>query len=275
MNREIAATEPVVSKSIMIVEDEALVALDLRNRLQRAGYRVPAMATTAEQAISSAQTFRPDLILMDIRLKGDLSGIEAAKSIRASVDVPVVFLTAHSDADTLRAAQEASPFGYITKPFGEIDFRSQIETACLRHRAESALLLSRQLVASMIMGLPDAVIATDLNDDILLMNPAAEQITGYAQTEVLGRKLGDVLLFRDENFDLKVPSPVFGAQHRDSASLPLKGRYRACRKSGTTVVLEIAANMMTVGDTIAGVVLEIREPASSQNWLTMNAGVVY
>lgn len=265
MNREIAAAAPTVSRSIMIVEDEALVALDLRNRLQTAGYRVPAMATTAEQAIISAQTHLPDLILMDIRLKGDVNGIEAAKSIRASVDVPVVFLTAHSDPDTLRAAQEASPFGYITKPFGEIDFRSQIETACLRHRAESELLLSRELLASVIMGLPEAVIATDLNDDILFMNPVAEQITGFGRAEVLGRKLADVLCLRDEKLDRSAPSPVFAAQSADSAPLPLKARYRACRKSGATMVLEIAANMTMVSDMITGVVLQIRESAGSPN----------
>src|SRR4051794_32514488 len=104
---------------ILIVEDEAVVAKDLQHRLRKLGYDVPVTAATGESAITRAAELHPQLVLMDVRLKGQMDGIEAAAEIRKSADIPVIFLTAYADGNTVERAKITEPFGYILKPFEE------------------------------------------------------------------------------------------------------------------------------------------------------------
>ena len=115
--------------SIMVVEDECLVALDIATRLSSLGYAVPCMCSTGEDAIRQAGELKPALVLMDIGLKGDMDGIEAASEIRAQFDIPVVFLTAYQDDKTFKRAAAAKPYGYIYKPFNDKDLRGCVEKA--------------------------------------------------------------------------------------------------------------------------------------------------
>ena len=124
------------STSILIVEDEAIVAADLQSMLQYSGYTVAGSAATAERAVELARQHRPTLVLMDIRLAGPMDGITAAEAIRRELDLPVVFLTAHSGAATLERAKAAEAFDYIVKPFEEQELRTTIEMAIQKHRAE-------------------------------------------------------------------------------------------------------------------------------------------
>ncbi|HEU6437105.1 MAG TPA: response regulator [Nitratidesulfovibrio sp.] len=121
--------------SVVIVDDEQIVALDIRRTLERLGYAVPAMAADGEEAVRVAGELRPDLVLMDIRLRGPVDGIEAAARISGQYGVPVVFLTAFSDAATLERAKACGPFGFLVKPFEERELHSTIEVALLKHRA--------------------------------------------------------------------------------------------------------------------------------------------
>ena len=121
--------------SVVIVDDEQIVALDIRRTLERLGYTVPAMAADGEDAVRVAGELRPDLVLMDIRLRGSMDGIEAAGRISGQYGVPVVFLTAFSDAATLERAKACGPFGFLVKPFEERELHSTIEVALLKHRA--------------------------------------------------------------------------------------------------------------------------------------------
>jgi CheY-like chemotaxis protein len=114
---------------ILVVEDEGIVALDLCNVLRKLGYAVTGTAASGEEAIRQALETRPDVVLMDIWLQGVIDGIEAAQRIRAEVNIPVVFVTAHGDAETLDRASAASPFGYITKPYTPFELRASIELA--------------------------------------------------------------------------------------------------------------------------------------------------
>ena len=100
---------------ILIVEDETIVAMDIAATLRRLGYEIVGMVGTGEAAIELAQSVQPDLILMDIRIKGPMDGIEAASVIQQHVATPVVFLTAHADVDTVERAKAASPYGYLVK----------------------------------------------------------------------------------------------------------------------------------------------------------------
>jgi PAS domain S-box-containing protein len=124
---------------ILIVEDEAIVAADLKTKLKALGYEVVGIASRGEQAVTLAETARPSLILMDILLAGDMDGIEAAGRIQESCSLPVIFLTAHSDSETLVRAKRTAPFGYLLKPFNERELETHIEMALYRHQIEGAL----------------------------------------------------------------------------------------------------------------------------------------
>lgn len=122
--------------NILIVEDEALVALDIEECLLNLGYNVAAKVGSGEEAISTAKKVQPDLILMDIMLQGGIDGIEAASAIRSEIAKPVIFLTAHADQATLDRAKITEPYGYVLKPFKEMELKTVIELALHRHKTE-------------------------------------------------------------------------------------------------------------------------------------------
>ncbi|AKB81277.1 response regulator receiver [Methanosarcina barkeri 3] len=121
---------------ILVVEDEHIVAMGIKKMLKNLGYTVTGVASSGKDAISKAESTFPDVVLMDIMLKGDMDGVEAAKEIREKFDVPVVYLTAYSDSKILERAKKTEPFGYIVKPFDEKDLHSSIEVALHKHRKE-------------------------------------------------------------------------------------------------------------------------------------------
>jgi diguanylate cyclase (GGDEF)-like protein len=124
---------------VLLVEDEAIIALDLEESLLRNGYRLAGHATSGEEAITLAAERAPDIVIMDVDLPGRIDGVEAARQIRKRKPVPVVFLTGLSDSSTFKRAIETEPFGYLAKPFREVELRSAIEVAIRRHRAEMAM----------------------------------------------------------------------------------------------------------------------------------------
>jgi CheY-like chemotaxis protein len=121
---------------ILIVEDESVVAKDIQTRLKGLGYAVSAIASSGEVAIQKAAGTHPDLVLMDIVLKGDVDGIEAASQIRSRLNIPVLYLTAYTDEKTLERAKITEPFVYIIKPFQERELHSNIEMALFKHKVE-------------------------------------------------------------------------------------------------------------------------------------------
>jgi len=128
---------------ILIVEDEAIVAKSIENRLMRLGYTVPAIAFSGTEAIQKVAETRPDLVLMDIKLQGEMDGVQAAKEIRDRFDVPVVYLTAYADKTTLQQAKITDPFGYLLKPFGVRELSNVIEMAIYKHKLEKQLKESK------------------------------------------------------------------------------------------------------------------------------------
>ena len=123
-------------KQIMIVEDERIVAEDIKNNVQSLGYDVSAVVSSGEEALKKVVENKPNLVLMDIKLKGDMDGIEAAGMIRSLANIPVVYLTAHSDENTLRRAKITEPFGYVIKPFKNRNLHIAIEMALYKWRME-------------------------------------------------------------------------------------------------------------------------------------------
>ena len=122
--------------SILLVEDEGLIARDLEDTLTRLGYRVSGIASEGTQAIEMARDLHPQLVVMDVGLRGEVDGIEAACAIQEQEPVPVIFLTGHTDTETLQRAVLTGPLGYLTKPFQEADLRSVIEVAIHKHRSD-------------------------------------------------------------------------------------------------------------------------------------------
>jgi len=136
--------------NVLVVEDESIVSKDLQHSLRKLGYNVVGVASNGEKAIELAGLKKPNIILMDIMLKGDMNGIEAAEKIKELYSVPIVFLTAYSDESTLSKAKITEPYGYILKPFKEIDLHTTIEMAVYKHGKEQEIVKERNLLYSLV-----------------------------------------------------------------------------------------------------------------------------
>lgn len=138
--------------NVLVVEDESIVSKDIQHSLKKLGYNVVGAAATGEQAVKLAVETQPDIILMDIMLKGEMNGIEAATQIRTETNIPVIFLTAYADESTLNKAKVTQPYGYIIKPFKEIDIHTSIEMALYKHKKEAEVLKERDLLFNLVEG---------------------------------------------------------------------------------------------------------------------------
>jgi two-component system cell cycle sensor histidine kinase/response regulator CckA len=185
--------------SIMIVEDEELVAADIQMSVEKMGYAVCATASSGLEAIQKAVSTRPDLVLMDIVLKGSMDGIEAATRIKEMTQIPIVYLTAFSDDAVLQRAKVAEPYGYITKPFVDRDLHIAIEISIYRQQAEARIKKMEHWLATVLRSIGDAVIASDQERRITFMNSVAEKLTGWNQEEALGHKLTEVLNIKNQD----------------------------------------------------------------------------
>ncbi len=194
--------------SILIVEDEAIVAEDLSQKLVRLGYKVNAITACGEEAVALARERRPDLVLMDIRLKGPMDGVQAADVIRQECDIAVIYLTAHSDPATLQRAKLTEPFGYILKPFEELELETHIQMALYKHQAEQKLREQREWLQVTLQSIGDAVLTTDAAGKVTSLNPVAEELTGWKMAEALGRPLAEVFDIINEESRKPAPNPV-------------------------------------------------------------------
>ncbi|MCE8425025.1 MAG: response regulator [Candidatus Methanoperedens sp.] len=177
---------------ILVVEDEIIVAEDIKRSLQNMGYDVPSVVSSGEAAIKKAGENDPDLVLMDIMLKGDMDGVTAAGIIRSRFNIPVVYLTAYSDNKILERAKITEPFGYIIKPFNERELAVNIEIALYKHKMENILRDSKEWYYVTLRSISDAVIATDPKGCVLFMNPVAQEITGWMMDQAQKMPLKEV-----------------------------------------------------------------------------------
>jgi PAS domain S-box-containing protein len=177
----------------MVVEDELIVAEDLTHWLASLGYTVGARAATGQEAVQRCEATRPDIILMDILLPGDMDGIQAAEIIRLRFDIPVVYITASSDDATLSRAKVTEPFGYILKPFDERGLYSTIEMALYKHQSEKRIRNSEERFRLLYENAPVAFQSLDADGHLLQVNKAWQELFGYSQEEVNGRWFGEFL----------------------------------------------------------------------------------
>lgn len=195
---------------ILIVEDERIIALDLRRRLERFGYRVVGMAAEANEAVDLAAREMPDLVLMDIMLSNGSDGITAATEIRRQHRIPVVFLTAYADESTIQRAKVAEPVGYVLKPFKERELHTTIDIGLYKSRVERELMRQERLFSSILRSAGDAIVATDSDGNIQFMNPVAETLTGWRQDEARGRHVNRIISLISDKSEDPIPIPVAG-----------------------------------------------------------------
>ena len=172
---------------LLIVEDESIVALDIKHRAEALGYEVVGIAASGEEAIELAREKKPDIVLMDIILKSEMDGIEAAEIIKRDHDIPVVYLTAYSDKETLERAKLTEPFGYLIKPFEDRELHSTIEVAIYKHKMDSKLRISEERYRKLAESSPDLIILLDKKEEIMFLNDAFERVTRLPREKCYNR----------------------------------------------------------------------------------------
>jgi two-component system, cell cycle sensor histidine kinase and response regulator CckA len=207
--------------SVMIVEDERSIARDIADCLTGMGYAVTGTMASAEECFESVRQRRPDLVLMDIHIEGELDGIETAQRLRDDFDIPVVFLSAHADEKTVGRAKLASPLGYLLKPFRMSELKSAVEVGLFKHQMERRLRERERWFSTTLRAIGDAVVAVDIEGRVTFMNRAAEDMIGRSLADAIGQPMGGVFRLVNE----KTRSPVFdparlAIERRSVVSLP-------------------------------------------------------
>ncbi|MBF0368548.1 MAG: PAS domain S-box protein [Magnetococcales bacterium] len=172
---------------ILVVEDEGITAMALEESLLDLGYHVAGVVETGEEAVTLAMKSHPKLVLMDIRLKGKMDGIEAATRIRANQDIPIVYLTAHTDKQTLARAKLTEPYGYLLKPFDSRELKSNIEIALHKYNIEKEIRANSEELRFIVNSVNEAIITADETGCILFWNLGAEEVFGYGESEVFNQ----------------------------------------------------------------------------------------
>ena len=184
---------------VLIVEDEGIVAADLQSLVRLLGYEVAGIASTGTEAVEKAEALKPDLVLMDIRLQGTMDGIDAAERIVAQGNIPVTYLTAYADSNTVDRAKTTLPYGYVLKPFTERDLRTAIELALYKHRMESMMQTLDNWHATTLRSLAEAVLTTDSQGRLTFLNERAESLTGHKLAYVYGHPFSEVFHMRNSS----------------------------------------------------------------------------
>ena len=243
---------------VLVVEDEAIVAKDIQNMLKALRYDAPATAFSGEEAIKKVEEIRPDLVLMDIVLKGEMDGIEAVEKIRNRFNIPVVYLTAHASEKTLQRAKITVPFGYILKPVEERELHTTIEMALYKHEMENKLKESERSLSTILQSIGDAVIATDKKESIAFINPVAEALTGWNKEDALGRGVTEVFNIIDEKTRKFVKNPATKALKENSA-LGLESHTLIAKQGREISIYDNVAPIRDDKGNVTGVVLVFRD----------------
>jgi two-component system, cell cycle sensor histidine kinase and response regulator CckA len=244
------------SRKVLVVEDEGLIALDISNRLTSLGHEVIGTVTTAEEAFEKAP--EADIVLMDIRIDGPVDGVETAARIREKYHVPVVFLTAHSDRPTLDRAKMTGAFGYLVKPVAHASLNPAIEMALYNHQMERKLEEREALLRTTLESVADAVIVTDHLSRVLMLNAAAEKLTGWTHAEAEGKPVLRVMGLVDTETGEPAEDPVPLAILKDEV-MPLDQTWQLVSRSGSQIRIEGSAAPVKASGVALGTVLTFRD----------------
>jgi len=226
---------------IMIVEDEGIIAGHIATRLEKTGYTVAGIFGSSEEALAEIPDRRPDLILMDIRIKGALDGIETAARVRERFDIPVIYLTAHTDRQTIDRAKITGAFGFLTKPIHHTSLATSIEMALHKHNSEREVRQQRAWIETVLDAMGDAVVVVDSDSKVRFLNRPAEDLTGWKNDQARDCDLSQILPlidpatgFRTDKIPERFPD---GAQalNRAGRMFPVEGEIASSCDHGKLV----------------------------------------
>jgi PAS domain S-box-containing protein len=241
-----APVETERKKQILIVEDEGPIAADVQRRLENLGYSVSGIAASAEEALDCARSTPFDLVLMDIHIRGDMDGIDTAKALTAEFEMPVVYMTAHSDRETLLRAKLTEPYGYVLKPVDTAALLSAVEIAIHKSKMDRRLRTGEAWLRATLRSVGEGIIATNTNGEIELLNNVAEQLAGWQSAEAEGRQLTEVLGLFDEGEALPAKNPVFDLFAGESRA------YTLISRSGARLPVEVECFENRAGEEVLG-----------------------
>ncbi|BAT54787.1 two-component hybrid sensor and regulator [Nostoc sp. NIES-3756] len=245
-------THKMQTVRVLIVEDEYILAINLQESLESLGYTVVDIADSAELAIEKSAKLLPNLILMDIRLRGEKDGIQAAEQIWHSLQIPIIYVTGHSDQSTVERATLTFPFGYILKPVREQELYVAIQTALNRYERE-------QFLSSVLRGMGDGVIVIDTELRIKYMNRVAEALTGWQFDDAKKQTLTDVVQLIDEQTLNSIQNPMVSSIQRET-TIYLGDRILLVTKDGTMIpVADSATPLRNNNGEITGAVMVFRD----------------
>ena len=248
---------------IMIVEDEQITATDIEDILTQLGHRVVAVATAGEAALADAEALRPDLVLMDIRIKGKTDGVEAARKIRERLDIPSIFLTAHADDATLERAKLAEPLGYLVKPFQESELQAAIQIALHRQALDFQRRGLAEELASTLNAIGEGVLRCDQLGRVIYLNAEAERWTGWRLAQCRGLSLQEVFRLvsprNGEPMEALLQEAVHG---RQVVEFPAGCRVRSRDGVEREAAVHCAPVRHSIGDE-GGAVLVFGEPSGA------------
>ncbi|NHC37990.1 hybrid sensor histidine kinase/response regulator [Scytonema millei] len=225
-----------IPAKILVVEDERIVAKDIENRLQKFGYHVCKTVATGEEAIAQISELKPDLVLVDIRLQGDMDGIALAQVLHHNFELPVVYLTANSDEYILNRALATQPFGYIIKPFREQELKTTIEITLNKYLIEQKLKQNKYWLKTVLKSINNGVIASDTEGKIAFMNPIAEALTGWNRQDACGKEATEVVKI--------VPIQTINSEHpiqqalQEGITVEISERSQLIDKNGLEIPID-------------------------------------
>ncbi len=271
-------------KRILVVEDEGIVARDIQCRLVAMGFAAAGWVTTGPDAVLAVRDDPPDLVLMDIHLKGEMDGVDAARTIHADHDVPVVYLTAHADAATLERAMPTEPFGYVLKPFQDRELQVALEIALFKHdtqmtlrrqeeelrRVNGDMAAEKAFLAALFASMPSAVLVVDSSGEVRSTNASLDGDPQQRATDTMHFVPGDIVRCVNAidspgscgnlevctrcNLRSSITDALRGARvHRRRAEIIVRDRTGTSR---STVAMVSAAPFDHGGDRMAVVIVE-------------------
>ena len=245
---------------IFIVEDEAIVAESLNDQLEALGYIVTGNAPSGEEALRKIKNNLPNLVLMDIMLEGEMDGVETAQQIRELYGIPVIFLSAYSDSETLGRAKLTEPFGYLIKPYKERELHTTLEITLYKHRMEKRVREHERWLDTLLRSIGDGVITVGIDGLLTSMSPVAEMLTGLNEAEQIKKNLLGILQIEESGVYPIIPDLIDQALDGETVSCLVNDEPILVNANGKRIVIDFsAAPIRNDQDEIIGAVLTMRD----------------
>jgi PAS domain S-box-containing protein len=255
--------EATAASRILIVEDEGIIANHIASCVARSGYEIAGIAESSEEALAKTADCAPDLILMDIRIKGATDGVDTAKNLRERYDIPVLFLTAHTDRQTIDRAKTTGAWGFLTKPIHHANLATSIEMAIHKHRADREERNHRAWMVTVLSTMADAMAVIDSERRIQFLNRPAEELTGWTDEEARNLDIALVLPLSRAATGLRANQLIFLPDNPQAPSEMPRG-VLAGKRSGQRFPIEGEFAPCVDGDRVVGAVITFRDATVRQ-----------